>query len=212
MDLGLGPELEERLLAGDPKAQAAFFHRYYGEVRAFVLRCLARGSNEQDSDEIVNDTFLRAFRSLEAFRGASSVHTWLLRLARNAAVDYYRSKRGHREHHGGNPHAPGTSSRSSPDQTEAQSSPLGGILSKERSSRVRAHLSQLTDDHREVIFLRGLRGRSIQQTAEVMERTPAAVKMLFVRALEKLAERLNSDSYFSQPSRKEWEGRDDEQR
>ncbi|MBD2871386.1 RNA polymerase sigma factor [Paenibacillus arenilitoris] len=54
-----------------------------------LLLCI--DSKHDMADDIAQDTFIRAFRSLDSFRGESSVKTWLLRIARNITINYKRS-------------------------------------------------------------------------------------------------------------------------
>jgi RNA polymerase sigma-70 factor, ECF subfamily len=59
-----------------------------------MVRAVARSrcGNPHDTDEVVQETFLRAFRSFGGFRGASRVRTWLYVLARNVAIDHLRRR------------------------------------------------------------------------------------------------------------------------
>jgi RNA polymerase sigma-70 factor (ECF subfamily) len=58
-------------------------------------------------------------------------------------------------------------------------------------------LAKIKSDHRRIIFLRTIEGFSIAETAAILGKTEAAVKMLLLRALNDLSEQLQKDAYFS---------------
>lgn len=88
-----GDEDEAQLIAraanGDDEAFAALFQRYYSMIHAFAYRLSLTPS---DAQEIAQETFIKAARSLTALGGASSFQSWLYRIARNAAMDLLRSR------------------------------------------------------------------------------------------------------------------------
>ena len=77
--------------AGDQSAFAALSERYRRELR---LHCYRMLGSYQDSEDLVQETFLRAWRGRETFtyQGPSSFRAWLYRVATNACVDVLRSK------------------------------------------------------------------------------------------------------------------------
>jgi RNA polymerase sigma-70 factor, ECF subfamily len=77
------------LRAGDEAAFAAQVERYRREIQIHCYRML--GSFE-DSEDLVQETFLRAWRKRESFEGRSSLRTWLYRIATNACLDALRSR------------------------------------------------------------------------------------------------------------------------
>ncbi|MFK3980028.1 sigma-70 family RNA polymerase sigma factor [Micromonospora sp. NPDC050397] len=72
---------------GDPVAQAAFVRATQTEVWRFAAALVDRDS----ADDLVQETYLRAFRALPAFEGRSSARTWLLGIARRACADHLRT-------------------------------------------------------------------------------------------------------------------------
>lgn len=71
---------------GDPVAQAAFVRLTQPEVWRFVAALV----DPADADDLTQETYLRAFRSLPSFEGRSSARTWLLGIARRACADHLR--------------------------------------------------------------------------------------------------------------------------
>jgi len=85
---------EDNLVAaaksGDVEAFGALFERHKNAVHAFVLRSVGR---REDAEDIVGDTFRRAWMAIPRFRGQSSLLTWLCRIAYNLCIDHARSKK-----------------------------------------------------------------------------------------------------------------------
>lgn len=89
-----GPEddraLVARCRAGDERAMQQLYQRHAGRLFALALRLTGRRS---DAEDVVQDTFLRAWRGLEGFRAESSVGTWLYRIALNRCRDAFARRR-----------------------------------------------------------------------------------------------------------------------
>lgn len=66
------------------------FETHRGQLRSYILRMTA---SRADTDDILQDAFIRAFSSLGSFRGDSSPRTWLFTIASNLAKDHLRSKK-----------------------------------------------------------------------------------------------------------------------
>jgi RNA polymerase sigma-70 factor (ECF subfamily) len=72
---------------GDRQAAAAFIRALQGPVRRFLAHLAGPG----EADDLTQETFLRAWRSLPGFAGRSSARTWLFAIARRVAVDHVRT-------------------------------------------------------------------------------------------------------------------------
>lgn len=77
---------------GDDAATAEFVRQTYQSVRAL---CIALGSHD-DAEDLVQDTYLRALRSLPNYRGDAPLRAWLLAIARNTCADYVRRQQRRR--------------------------------------------------------------------------------------------------------------------
>src|SRR5690348_4032015 len=82
-------ELIQRWKGGDQRAATALVERHSPALARFAVSCGARS----DIDELVQDTFVRAFNSLDGFRGDSSFRTWLLTIERRLLLDRRRSEK-----------------------------------------------------------------------------------------------------------------------
>lgn len=83
-------ELIEAHFEGDSEALPALIDRHLGGVYRFALRLVGK---QEDAEDIAQETFLKAWRSLERFRKGANFKTWLFSIARNASIDHLRKKR-----------------------------------------------------------------------------------------------------------------------
>lgn len=81
-------EAVRRVLAGEIEAFSAIVTAH----QKLVAADLARRLPPQDVQEVAQDTFLRAFRALPSFRGEAPLRIWILRIARHAAMDFWRKR------------------------------------------------------------------------------------------------------------------------
>jgi len=190
-------ELIKELIYGQKDAQRNFFDRYYnGVLRYLIYHGKARC--QSDAEEIADDTFLRAFRDIKNFQGKSSLKTWLFRIVDHAAIDFYRSPKNKLSaislEENTQIYDSLTTTHSSPEQRTPEQ--VSEILKKEQDEKIRECLQQLNKEHQTVVVLRLIDGCSVKETAQIMGKTEAAVKMLFFRAWEKLSEIIKEHPYF----------------
>lgn len=158
--------------------------RLYEEIRPSLegyLLCL--GLVAQQADDIVQESFLRLFQSLESGTEPRSARAWVFRVAHNLALNVSKDERRH---------ISTTADESSVTPFECADpspNPEEIVLRNERSGRLRAAVSELTSQQRECFHLRaeGLRYREI---ALVLGIGTSRVQQLFARAMAHLLERL----------------------
>jgi RNA polymerase sigma-70 factor (ECF subfamily) len=80
-------EIVERAKKGDREAFGVLVHRYQGRAFRLALRVLR---DEEQARDVVQDSFLKAYRSIDRFEGRSSFYTWLYRLVMNRCIDQRR--------------------------------------------------------------------------------------------------------------------------
>jgi RNA polymerase sigma-70 factor (ECF subfamily) len=191
--------LFQALRGGDATAQGELLLRYQPWLKLLArLQLDSRFQGKFDPSDMVQQTFLEAYRAFPQFRGQSEpeLRAWLRQIL--AHVLAHEIRRYH-----------GTQQRDldrevSLDQALEQSSQrLGDLLAAPGSSpsqQAARHeqevllatvLDRLPDDYREVIILRHLEGLSHDEIARRMQRKAGAVRMLWVRALTRLREELD---------------------
>lgn len=166
-------EPEDAVLAAaaraHPPAFARLYERYLGPVYRF---CHVRLGSTEAAEDATSEIFLKAFAGLGSFRDGVFA-AWLFRIAHNVVTDAYRRRR---------PHVPLAEAGALADPRPAPD--VSAVAADEREA-VRAALARLSPEQRLAVEL-GLAGWSGEQIAAVLEKSPAAVKMLRFRAMERL--------------------------
>lgn len=163
-----------RAAPDDPTALTELYNRHVARIYRYIL---ARVSTAQDAQDLTTQTFIEMLHSLKKYRGEGVFAAWLTIIARNMVAGYYRKQR---------PELP----------IEAADETSNGWRIDEAVSRrlqldaVRAGLAGLSAEHAEVVRLRIFGELSTAETAQVMGRSEAAVKMLLHRALRELRGRI----------------------
>jgi RNA polymerase sigma-70 factor (ECF subfamily) len=139
--------------------------------------------NASDAEDVVQETFLKAHRSLGGFDERARFGTWIYRIAVNAAIDLIR-RRGR---------LAATAHRTPEDEmplveTIASTDPLPDrlALSGQIQSSVAAALTQLSERERAAFVLRHMEGMPIERISEILKIGPNAVKQTVFRAVQKL--------------------------
>jgi RNA polymerase sigma-70 factor (ECF subfamily) len=170
-------------------------HRAY---RSRIHRYLIRLLGPADAEDVTQLVFLRASQALPEFRGASSVGTWLYRIARNAAMDWQRSRSraaAAREAVSG---GRGTVAESAP---EALPPADEALVRREMQQCLRGIIDSLPESYREVLALRELEGLPDAKVAEALGVSVGAVKVRLHRARGRLRERLTECCTFTHDGR-----------
>jgi RNA polymerase sigma-70 factor (ECF subfamily) len=161
-------EIVRRCVEGDRTAQRALFEREKRRVHATLFRIL--GSN-QHIDDLMQDVFVSVFRSLHAFRGDSSLATWIDRCAVRAAFAHIRKRRP--SHH---------------LELVADTLPAGSpsaekrALDREAVRRLYETLERLEPKQRLAFTLCAIDDRTVAEAAHLMNATVVATKARLWRA------------------------------
>jgi RNA polymerase sigma-70 factor (ECF subfamily) len=171
-------DLIKRWKAGDARAATKLVGRHSEALARF-----AASSGERDGiEELVQDTFVRAFASLDAFRGESSLRTWLFTIERRLMLDRRRSERRARE-------------TVPVEDTDAVSEygALDSLIADEVQERVRKSLDALSPMQRDVFTLRVQQGLSYKEIAVVVGSTEGAARVHYHNALQTVKELLRDE-------------------
>jgi RNA polymerase sigma factor (sigma-70 family) len=169
------------LAAGQPDAAAAFVRRYQARVYGLVLTIVRDPGTAED---VAQEAFVRAWRNAGTYdprRGR--VATWLLTIARNAAIDAMRVRRPE-------PLDPEiVADRLQPARVAADE----GARSDERS-RMREALADLPEPQRRALFLAAFAGRTAREIAELEHTPTGTIKTRIRRAMLKLRDSLEASN------------------
>jgi RNA polymerase sigma-70 factor, ECF subfamily len=142
-----------------------------------------------DVEDLVQDTFLRAFQALDRYRNEANPKTWLISIARNTAIDSYRKKSVWQKL---KKLLDNESSTHHSFHTEEI------LLKKIECSNLYEAINKLKPNYRDVILLRGIAELSSQEAGQVLGWNENKVNVTFFRAVKKLNERLKEGEQFEQ--------------
>jgi len=167
--------LIQQFVKGDLQAFDSLYHRHvrsvYNRVRYTVP--------ETDVEDVTQEVFIAALRSLSSFRGDAKFSTWLRTLTNNKVAEYYRRQSRKKETMQVDLiHAERKGDRSS----------VGNL---EDRIALRRALNKLPEQYQEVILLRFAEGMQFNEIAEYLDQNPEATKSLFRRAMSALRKNLD---------------------
>lgn len=170
--------LVERVQRGDKKAFNILVLRYQNKVASLVSRYVP----QSDVPDVAQESFIKAFRALDSFRGDSAFYTWLYRIAVNTAKNYLIAQ-------GRRPPASDVDSGDAENYENAGalkeiSNPENLMLSEELKRVVFQTIESLPEDLRMAISLRELDGLSYEDIAIIMDCPVGTVRSRIFRARE----------------------------
>ena len=180
---GTGPTLEvptrrlvERARAGDERAYEAVYRRYVGRVYALSLRMCG---DAQMAEEVTQDTFVKAWRGLDRFRGDAKFTTWLHRITVNIVLQNRRTQ----------------GRRSSREEVTDNVDALGHSVSPAHTGRkvdLERAIADLPAGARDVLLLRDVQGYKYREVADMLGVAVGTVKAQVHRARKMVQERLEA--------------------
>ena len=166
-------ELIARWKAGDQAAATKLVERHSSALARFAVSSGAKS----DVEELVQDTFVRAFNSLDGFRGESSFRTWLFTIERRLLLDRMRADRRRR------------------DKVEIQEADaitefdaLDGLVADEMAGKLQHAVRRLSPTQRQVFTLRVAEGMSYKDIAEAVGTTEGAARVHYHNAMRSVKE------------------------
>ena len=171
---------------GDRRAFEELIDRYKRRVFATALRIT---NNREDAEDVVQESFHKAFLHLAKFQERSQFSTWLTRIAMNEALMVLRQRRGDLEVL---PESPDDSGRPTPEAfVDHSPSPEESCWRRERKQLLAKAINRLGPKIRRTIFLRHIEERSAEETAEILGTSIGAVKARVFQGRRKLRRIVN---------------------
>jgi len=177
------------LKSGDREEFVRLVDRFSAPIYRLAMKMLG---NQQDAEDVLQNTFLNAFKHIHSFEERSSLSTWLYRIASNEALMMIRKRR---------PETTMADFSPEKDEDEVYSPiqfvdwcclPEDEFLSSEARLALDRAIQRLPDKLRIVFILRDLDGLSIEETSQVLDLSQTAVKTRLLRARLTLREQLSS--------------------
>ena len=178
-----------------------------GDMRAFETLVLDNQKNvynlalkmlgsEEDAKDAAQETFLRAYRSLDSFHSDSRFSVWLYRTASNVCIDFLRRKKRRAEiSMTFSNEEDGKSELEIPDE---RFSPEAMLEKAERIRSLREGLQKLPEEYRRILTMREVGGMSYEELAQILELELGTVKSKLFRARKKLCSILLESGNFPQ--------------
>lgn len=177
---------EKDLICRAARGDAEAFRQLVEAYQTPAYRLAARMCGPDGAEDVTQEAFLAAWRALPEFRGDCRFSTWLYRLVSNAAIDFLRREKKHRD-------------TGDVDDLEL---PDGGPSPQEQAERsdtrdaVRRALDRLSPEHRQVLLLRFMQELDYGEIARAMDVSEGTVKSRINRAKSKLREVLAAGNFF----------------
>ena len=186
-------QIIRRARSGDTRAFETLVLENQKNVYNLALKILG---SEEDAKDASQETFLRAYRSLESFHGDSRFSVWLYRTASNVCIDFLRRKKRRAE-------LSMTVSNEEDGEAELEIpderfSPEAMLEKAERIRALREGLQKLPEEYRRILTLREIGGMSYEELAQILELELGTVKSKLFRARKKLCSILLESGNFPQ--------------
>ena len=183
MSTGLSDnEIIGKVLNGDQQAYAGLVDRYQNYVFTLTMRFT---KNREDAEEVSQDIFIKAYRSLADFRGASKFSTWLYTIVNTTCITFLRKKKLE------------TYSLDHEKVFEVADSKDSGfranlVEQKSRTNRVNEAIDLLSHDDAEIITLFYKAEQSLDEIGNILGLDPKTAKVRLHRARQRLKEKMET--------------------
>jgi RNA polymerase sigma-70 factor (ECF subfamily) len=158
---------------GDERGARELVTRHTVAVARFLG---SAGANSGDVDDLVQETFIRAFRALDGWRGEAAFRSWLMTIASNLLKDSFRRARGR------------TIVPIEDSDLPAHDDPAATLDASETEQKLQHGLRTLPRLQREVFLLRAEQGMDYNEIAVALGTTPGAARVHYHHAVKRLKE------------------------
>ena len=180
----------ERLKRGDAAAFETLVNERSGEIYGLLYRLT---ENVEEARDLTQETFLRAFQSIDHFRGESDLRTWIYRIAINQARNRWRWWRRRRRDATVSidaPEAAGHLGLVATLKSTTAKDPEQDTLANERERALKKALGTLKRIYREAVILRDIEGFAYEEIATALDISVGTVKSRLARGRQELRRKL----------------------
>ena len=187
MSTGLGDnEIISRVLRGEQNAYAELVSRYQGYVFTLVLRMV---KTREDAEEVAQDVFVKAYRSLADFRGESKFSTWLYTITNTTCITFLRKKKL-------DVHSLDNEKVFEVADSKDSGFRANQVEQKSRLNMVNRAIAMLSSDDAEIITLFYKAEQNLEEIARILGLEPNTAKVRLHRARGRLKEKM--EKHFSE--------------
>ena len=170
-------ELVKRVQGGDEQAVSVLVDRHHGVV---FRRCVGILGDEDLAADASQNSFLKAFRAIDRFRGEAAFRTWLLAIAGNEARGLFRKVQQRRE-----------DTLEDADALPAEGNdPSTQVINRSEVARVREVLADLPEKQKLSVSLRIFDGLSFREMGEIIDSTEGSARVNYHHGIRRLRELL----------------------
>lgn len=159
--------------AGDSEAFGALYDQYHPQIYRFVF---LKVSSKEDAEDLTHQVFMNALEHMSGYRHHGfPFSSWLYRIARNAVIDHYRTRKD----------------KVSLEDADPELFALGENIQSDTNrmleiENVRAAIAKLSALHQDVIIMRFVEELAIREVAAALKKSEGAIKLLQHRAISEL--------------------------
>jgi RNA polymerase sigma-70 factor (ECF subfamily) len=172
-----------RARSGDSDAFRVLVERHSRSIFRLAYRMTG---NEQDAEDVVQESLLRAYKQLGKFDDRASFGTWLYRISTNCSLDLVRARKRRGEHVSPATDVHGETEDPVLALPASDPTPERAAMSGEVALHVGAAMNRLSATERTAFVLRHFEGMRIEEVSRVLECQPGAAKHSIFRAVQKL--------------------------
>lgn len=184
MEFGQLEDSELVLLAqkGRLSAYDELTRRYHSRIYGLTYNMT---SNREDAEDLTQEIFLKAYRSLAKFHGKSSFYTWIYRIAVNTTINY-RKKRNRRQAYRFDDMVPEVRDDEAYSALLSSDSPVKNITLSEFQKKLNEALQKLSEKHRTVVIMHDIQGIPHEEIAAVLKISAGTVRSRLFYARKQL--------------------------
>jgi len=168
-------ELVEKGRAGDDRALSALVERHHAAAFRVAFSMLR---DNDAAEDVVQDSFIKAFRALEGFRGDSPFRTWVLTIARNQARHALRQRGRRRE----------TALEDAGQVSSERKAPDAEVIDAQETLRARRMMESLPEKQKLSVALRIEEGLSFKEIGEIIGSSEGAARVNYFHGIRRLRE------------------------
>lgn len=188
-DREIDQQLVERAQRGDKRAFDLLVVKYQRKLARLLSQFIHDAAEVED---VTQETFIKAYKSLSSFRGDSAFYTWLYRIGINAAKNFLVAQKRRASTTTNEFDIEAAENFEEGNQLRELNTPENELMSKQIAQTVHQALQALPEELRSAITLREIEGLSYEEIASIMSCPTGTVRSRIFRAREAIADKLQS--------------------
>ncbi|MFZ5365215.1 MAG: RNA polymerase sigma factor [Patescibacteria group bacterium] len=167
----------EITIKNDKNAFAVLISRYQGKLFSYILRLI---NHREESADVLQEVFLKAYKSLKSFNSKKSFSSWIYRIAHNESVNWLKKNTKYKKQ--------SLDDENNPiDVSDSHDLSAASIINEERVELIKS-LAKLPIKYKEVLVLRFVEEKSYEEISQIISKSVNAVGIMINRAKKMLAE------------------------